>query len=220
MGLNLEGNGDALRISHGLCCCTNRKKHPIQALPYRNPSKGDSNLVFAALLSRGRTYDCDMRPGGPALCIFIRQLCKRLHSLRPGCRGTVLGSVALPNNVRRRTAVVVCFGQWPRKNHLRAGTRASNCRRECSSHGKERAPAARIAPKPSAWADSTKTADPPAAGAFIQLLIDTPEGEMRARAVIRNADPGRGMGVEFVGMDQAARTHLHSLLKRLLPGSA
>lgn len=65
-----------------------------------------------------------------------------------------------------------------------------------------------------------ETADPPAAGAFIQLLIDTPEGEVRARAVIRNADPGRGMGVEFVGMDQAARTHLHSLLKRLLPGTA
>lgn len=65
-----------------------------------------------------------------------------------------------------------------------------------------------------------ETADPPAAGTFIQLLVDTPEGEVRARAVIRNADPGRGMGVEFVGMDQAARTHLHSLLKRLLPGTA
>jgi len=65
-----------------------------------------------------------------------------------------------------------------------------------------------------------ETTDPAAAGAFIQLLIDTPEGEVRARAVVRNSDPGRGMGVEFVGMDQAARTHLHSLLKRLLPGTA
>jgi len=61
-----------------------------------------------------------------------------------------------------------------------------------------------------------ETSEPPAAGTYIQLLVDTPEGEVRARAVVRNADPGRGMGVEFVGMDQAARAHLHGLIKRLL----
>jgi hypothetical protein len=61
-----------------------------------------------------------------------------------------------------------------------------------------------------------ETSDPPAAGTYIQVLIDTKEGEVRARAVVRDADPGRGMGVEFVGMDQAARAHLHSLIKQLL----
>jgi hypothetical protein len=61
-----------------------------------------------------------------------------------------------------------------------------------------------------------ETNDPPAAGTYVQLLIDTKEGEVRARAVIRNAEPGRGMGVEFVGMDQAARAHLHALIKQLL----
>lgn len=61
-----------------------------------------------------------------------------------------------------------------------------------------------------------ETSEPPAAGTYIQLLVDTPEGEVRARAVVRNAEPGHGMGVEFVGMDQAARAHLHGLIKRLL----
>jgi PilZ domain-containing protein len=61
-----------------------------------------------------------------------------------------------------------------------------------------------------------ETAEPPAAGSYIQVLLDTQEGEVRARAVVRTADAGRGMGVEFVGMDQAARAHLHSLIKKLL----
>ncbi|HKW89440.1 MAG TPA: PilZ domain-containing protein [Candidatus Acidoferrales bacterium] len=61
-----------------------------------------------------------------------------------------------------------------------------------------------------------ETAEPPAPGSYMQVLLDTPEGEVRARAVVRKADIGQGMGIEFVGMDQAARAHLHSLLKRLL----
>ncbi|HEV2490200.1 MAG TPA: PilZ domain-containing protein [Candidatus Acidoferrales bacterium] len=61
-----------------------------------------------------------------------------------------------------------------------------------------------------------ETSDPPAAGTYIQVLIDTKEGEVRARAAVRGSEPGRGMGVEFVGMDQAARAHLHALIKQLL----
>lgn len=61
-----------------------------------------------------------------------------------------------------------------------------------------------------------ETGEPFAAGSYIQVLLDTPEGEVRARAVVRAVDTGKGIGVEFVGMDQAARAHLHSLLKRLL----
>lgn len=60
-----------------------------------------------------------------------------------------------------------------------------------------------------------ETGEAPAAGSYIQVLLDTPEGEVRARAVVRAVDTGKGIGIEFVGMDQAARAHLHSLLKKL-----
>ena len=60
-----------------------------------------------------------------------------------------------------------------------------------------------------------ETKEPPAPGSYIQVLLDTQDGEVRARAVVRTADAGKGMGIEFVGMDQAARAHLHSLIKKL-----
>ena len=60
-----------------------------------------------------------------------------------------------------------------------------------------------------------ETKEPPAAGSYIQVLLDSQEGEVRARAVVRTADAGKGMGIEFVGMDQGARAHLHSLIKKL-----
>lgn len=58
--------------------------------------------------------------------------------------------------------------------------------------------------------------EPPAVGSYLQVLLDTTEGEVRARAVVRAAVAGKGMGIEFVGMDPAARAHLHSLIKKLL----
>ncbi|MFZ0211281.1 MAG: PilZ domain-containing protein [Candidatus Acidiferrales bacterium] len=60
------------------------------------------------------------------------------------------------------------------------------------------------------------TTDPADVGTGLQLLFDTPEGEVRARAVVRSMHLGRGMGVEFIGMDSIARRRLYQLLKRLL----
>jgi len=60
------------------------------------------------------------------------------------------------------------------------------------------------------------TTDPADVGEVVQLLFDAPQGEVRARAVVRNMHPGRGMGVEFIGMDYLARRRLHYMLKALL----
>jgi hypothetical protein len=60
------------------------------------------------------------------------------------------------------------------------------------------------------------TTDPADVGEFVQLLFDAPQGEVRASAVVRNMHPGRGMGVEFIGMDFLARRRLNYMLKGLL----
>jgi len=60
------------------------------------------------------------------------------------------------------------------------------------------------------------TQDPPAVGEIIKLFFEVPNGEVRARAMVRNSQPGKGMGVEFTAMDYEARARLHRLLKRLL----
>jgi hypothetical protein len=61
-----------------------------------------------------------------------------------------------------------------------------------------------------------ETSEPAAAGTYIQVLIDTKDGEVRARAVVRTVDAGRGMGIEFVGMNPMARAQLHKLIQQLL----
>ncbi len=60
------------------------------------------------------------------------------------------------------------------------------------------------------------TSDPPPVGEIIRLFFEVPNGEVRARAVVRNSHPGKGMGVEFTAMGVEARARLHVLLKRLL----
>jgi hypothetical protein len=62
-----------------------------------------------------------------------------------------------------------------------------------------------------------RTPDPAPVGASVQLAFNLPDGEVRARAVVRNSKPGEGMGVEFVGMDTIARGRLQAAMKRLLP---
>jgi len=61
-----------------------------------------------------------------------------------------------------------------------------------------------------------READPPPAGSLLQLLFETPNGEVRARATVRNSFPGRGMGVEFTQMRQEERARLSQMLKKLL----
>ncbi|HEV2615482.1 MAG TPA: PilZ domain-containing protein [Candidatus Acidoferrales bacterium] len=60
------------------------------------------------------------------------------------------------------------------------------------------------------------TRDPVDVGEIVELFFDTPDGEVRTRAVVRSMHFGRGMGVEFIGMDFLERRHLHARLKTLL----
>jgi PilZ domain len=58
--------------------------------------------------------------------------------------------------------------------------------------------------------------DPPPVGTLIKLLFDVPDGEVRARAVVKNIKAGAGMAVAFVDMGYSDRARLNQLLKRLL----
>jgi tetratricopeptide (TPR) repeat protein len=58
------------------------------------------------------------------------------------------------------------------------------------------------------------TPDPPEKGATLELLFDITTGaEVRARAVVRNSRPGKGMGVKFVHMRAEDRSRLNQFLK-------
>jgi hypothetical protein len=59
------------------------------------------------------------------------------------------------------------------------------------------------------------TPDPPPAGDVIKLVFEIPGGEVRARALVRTSEPGKGMGIEFTAMKQDARALLDRLMKRL-----
>jgi PilZ domain len=52
-------------------------------------------------------------------------------------------------------------------------------------------------------------------GDVVKLVFDVPGGEVRARAVVRSYQPGRGMGLEFTAMQLEARARLTQLLRRL-----
>jgi hypothetical protein len=60
------------------------------------------------------------------------------------------------------------------------------------------------------------TKEPPPVGSVVRLIFEVPGGDVRARAVVRSAEPGRGMGVEFILMGYEDRARLARLLKRLL----
>lgn len=60
------------------------------------------------------------------------------------------------------------------------------------------------------------TPDPPPVGEIVKLFFEVPGGGVRARAVVRDSQPGRGMGVEFTAMGHEERARLNQLLKRLL----
>lgn len=60
------------------------------------------------------------------------------------------------------------------------------------------------------------TTYPPPIGTALKLLFELPGGEVRARATVRDSEPGTGMGVEFTSMEYDDRARLQQLLKRLL----
>jgi hypothetical protein len=57
---------------------------------------------------------------------------------------------------------------------------------------------------------------PAASGEVLKLFFKIPGGEVRARAMVRDSHPGKGMGVEFTAMGQEDRARLHQLLSKLL----
>jgi hypothetical protein len=60
------------------------------------------------------------------------------------------------------------------------------------------------------------TPAPPPVGEVVRLVFQLPGGEVRARALVRTSDIGKGMGVAFTWMNQESRAKLNQLLKRLL----
>jgi hypothetical protein len=63
---------------------------------------------------------------------------------------------------------------------------------------------------------SLATPEPPAVGELIQVRFDVPAGEVNARAIVRHARKGEGMGVEFIAISQESRDRLDLLLRKLL----
>jgi len=59
------------------------------------------------------------------------------------------------------------------------------------------------------------TPEPPPAGDVIKLVFEIPGGDVRARALVCDSQPGKGMGIEFTAMGQDARARLHRLMKAL-----
>jgi PilZ domain-containing protein len=59
------------------------------------------------------------------------------------------------------------------------------------------------------------TPEPPPAGDTIKLVFEIPGGEVRARALVCDTQPGKGMGIKFTAMDQEARARLYRLMKTL-----
>ena len=60
-----------------------------------------------------------------------------------------------------------------------------------------------------------RTNEPPLPGTFIQLLLDVPSGEVRARAIVQRSKPKEGMGVKFVAMQQEDRARFAQWIKHL-----
>lgn len=60
-----------------------------------------------------------------------------------------------------------------------------------------------------------RTAQPAPLGTYIQLLLDVPAGEVRARAVVQRSESMQGMGVKFVAMQQEDRGRFIQWIKRL-----
>ena len=57
-------------------------------------------------------------------------------------------------------------------------------------------------------------ANPPRVGSTIELVLDLPTGEVRARAIVRSSMPQKGMGIQFVQMRPEDRAKLNRYLSR------
>jgi len=60
------------------------------------------------------------------------------------------------------------------------------------------------------------TKAPPPPGTQVKLLIETPAGDVRARAIVRRVIPGEGMGLSYLSMDYTDRARLYQLFKSVV----
>jgi len=65
-----------------------------------------------------------------------------------------------------------------------------------------------------------ETSNPLPSGTVIELLFDLKTGEVRARAIVRDSVPGKGMGVQFMQMQPADRARLNQLLAQYASAEA
>jgi putative N-acetylmannosamine-6-phosphate epimerase len=52
---------------------------------------------------------------------------------------------------------------------------------------------------------------------LVQVLLDLPVGQVRARAIVRRIREGHGVGVQFIAMDPTDRARLFQQINTLLP---
>ena len=60
-----------------------------------------------------------------------------------------------------------------------------------------------------------RTRKPRSVGAKTNLYFLVEEGQIRAEAVVRRVEPGRGLGLQFTAVREEDRRHLADLMKRL-----
>lgn len=60
-----------------------------------------------------------------------------------------------------------------------------------------------------------QTQQPQPAGTMLQILLQSPAGDVRARAIVRAVHPSRGMGVEFIAMRPEDRGRLNQTLRKV-----
>jgi PilZ domain len=60
-----------------------------------------------------------------------------------------------------------------------------------------------------------ETDTPPVAGMSAELDFLVQEGQIRAEAIVRHAEPGRGLGLRFTAVRNEDRLRLEELVKRL-----
>jgi hypothetical protein len=58
--------------------------------------------------------------------------------------------------------------------------------------------------------------NPPPVGTKLKLAFEVPGGEIQTEAIVRNIDPGNGMGTEFTRLNAKDRVLLQRLMNRLL----
>jgi hypothetical protein len=57
---------------------------------------------------------------------------------------------------------------------------------------------------------------PPPVGTKLKLAFEVPGGEVQTEGIVRNIDPGKGMGIELTRLNAKDRVLLQRLMNRLL----